>query len=442
MKARTMKFAVEEISCTEKKINIEYPYDEVQKILNSKYNKLKKKVKLKGFRPGKAPRFMLERFYGQQVKQETLQELMEESIPEALEENDIKPLAQLEYTFEETNFNEEEPIKFSAIVEVSPEFSIDGYRNLQLRKESFEVSDEEIEEKLQELREHNAYLETVESPPPVKEDDFVVIDFETNIDGKISKELSSSDFSLEIGKNIIHKDFDTHMLGMTPGEEKTFKIVYPPETPNRELAGKEVEFKVTLKEVKEKILPELDDEFAKDLGPFSDLEEVREKVREELTEAKKARSENQLRDDLYGQLNDLATFDIPQRAVKREIELMIEQFKKELKSRNLTLEDIHSSEKVLEKNYQDEAEKRVRFFLILQKIAELEGIKEEAGGKGSVNQRTIEKLIEWANITEVPEGTFEKEKTQQLQEDSKESRESEDQQSTKEEDVPEPAVQE
>ena len=437
-----MKFAVEEISCTEKKINIEYPYDEVQKILNSKYNKLKKKVKLKGFRPGKAPRFMLERFYGQQVKQETLQELMEESIPEALEENDIKPLAQLEYTFEETNFNEEEPIKFSAIVEVSPEFSIDGYRNLQLRKESFEVSDEEIEEKLQELREHNAYLETVESPPPVKEDDFVVIDFETNIDGKISKELSSSDFSLEIGKNIIHKDFDTHMLGMTPGEEKTFKIVYPPETPNRELAGKEVEFKVTLKEVKEKILPELDDEFAKDLGPFSDLEEVREKVREELTEAKKARSENQLRDDLYGQLNDLATFDIPQRAVKREIELMIEQFKKELKSRNLTLEDIHSSEKVLEKNYQDEAEKRVRFFLILQKIAELEGIKEEAGGKGSVNQRTIEKLIEWANITEVPEGTFEKEKTQQLQEDSKESRESEDQQSTKEEDVPEPAVQE
>ncbi len=404
-----MKFELEEISPTEKKINVEIPHEEVEKILSKKYRQLRKRVRIKGFRPGKAPRFMLERFYGPQVTQETVQELLETNIPKILEESKIEPLVELEYDFEEIDFKAQKPLKFSAIAEVRPEITIKDYRGIPLKKEAVEVTDEEIEEKLQELRENNAYLENVEDPAPVKEGDFVVVDFDTIIDGVKRDDLSAVDFTLEVGKAQIHADFDSQLLGMKVGETRIIKIQYAPETPNKELAGKEVQFEVTLKEVKQKVLPELDDEFARDLGDFSSLDEIREKIREELLKMKKSRSENLLREQLFNALIERSSFELPRRLVEREMALMVEQFKKELEARGLSLTDIHSSEDALKEQYRPEAERRTRLALILGKIGELEGISGDGTGSGVFTEKVVDKLIEWAEITEVPEGTVEEE---------------------------------
>ncbi|RLB09574.1 MAG: trigger factor [Deltaproteobacteria bacterium] len=411
-----MKFELEEISPTEKKINVEIPHEEVEKILSKKYKELRKRVKIKGFRPGKAPRFMLERFYGPQVNQETVQELLEINIPKILEESEIEPLVELEYDFEEIDFKGQKPLKFSAIAEVKPEITIEDYRGIPLKKEVIEVTDREVEEKLQELRENNAYLETVEEPPPVKEGDFVVIDFDTMIDGEKKDDLSAVDFTLEVGKAQIHADFDSQLLGMKVGETRSVKIQYSPETPNKELAGKEVEFKVTLEEVKQKVLPELDDEFARDLGDFSSLEEIKEKIREELLKMKESRSENMLREQLFNALLERTSFELPRRLVEREMALMVEQFKKQLEARGLTLPDIHSSEDALKEQYRPEAERRTKLALILGKIAELEGISGDGTGSGAATEKVIEKLIEWAEVTEVPEGTLEEELKKEAEE--------------------------
>ena len=438
-----MKFELEEISPTEKKINVEIPHEEVEKILSKKYNQLRKRVRIKGFRPGKAPRFMLERFYGPQVTQETVQELLETNIPKILEESKIEPLVELEYDFEEIDFKAQKPLKFSAVAEVKPEITIKDYRGIPLKKEIVEVTDEEIDEKLQELRENNAYLENVEDPDPVKEGDFVVVDFDTMIDGVKRDDLSAVDFTLEVGKAQIHADFDAQLLGMKVGETKTIKIQYAPETPNKELAGKEVQFEVTLKEVKQKVLPELDDEFARDLGDFSSLDEIREKIREELLKMKKSRSENLLREQLFNALIERSSFELPRRLVEREMALMVEQFKKELEARGLSLTDIHSSEDALGEQYRPEAERRTRLALILGKIGELEGISGDGTGSGALTEKVIDKLIEWAEITEVPEGTIEEELKKEAEEKEKagaeESEEDEDKSSDNESAEPEEA---
>ncbi len=430
-----MKFELEEISPTEKKINVEIPHDEVEKILSKKYRQLQKRVKIKGFRPGKAPRFMLERFYGPQVTQETVQELLQINIPKILEETSIEPLVELEYDFEEIDFKAQKPLKFSAIAEVKPEITIENYKGIPLKKEIVEVSDEEIEEKLQELRENNAYLETVEDPSPVKEGDFVVIDFDTTIEGSKREDLSATDFTLEIGKAQIHPDFDSQLTGMQVGETRTIKIEYSPETPNRELAGKEVEFKVTLKEIKQKVLPELDDEFAKDLGDFSSLEEIREKIREELLKMKETKSDNLLREQLFNVLIERSSLELPRRLVEREMALMVEQFKKQLEARGLTLPDIHSSEDALKEEYRPEAERRTKLALILEKIGELEGISGDGTRSGTATEKVIDKLLEWAEITEVPEGTLEEElkkETEEKKETKAETEENETEEETDE----------
>ncbi len=420
-----MKFELEEISPTEKKINVEIPHEEVEKILSKKYKELRKRVKIKGFRPGKAPRFMLERFYGPQVTQETVQELLETNIPKILEESKIEPLVELEYDFEEIDFKGQKPLKFSAIVEVKPEITIDDYKGIPLKKEMVEVTDEEVEERLEELRENNAYLETVEDPSPLKEGDFAVIDFDTFIDGEKREDLSAKDFTLEVGKAQIHADFDSQLIGMNVGETKTIKIKYAPETPNKELAGKEVEFNVTLKEIKQKIRPELDDEFARDLGDFSSLDEIKEKIKEEVLKMKESRAENLLREQLFNALIERSSFELPKRFVEREMALMVEQFKKQLEARGLTLPDIHSSEDALKEQYRPEAERRTRLALILGKIAELEGIDGDGAAGTGATEKVIEKLIEWAEITEVPEGTLEEELRKEAEKKAKAEEESE-----------------
>ncbi len=420
-----MKFELEEISPTEKKINVEIPHEEVEKILSKKYKELRKRVKIKGFRPGKAPRFMLERFYGPQVTQETVQELLETNIPKILEESKIEPLVELEYDFEEIDFKGQKPLKFSAIVEVKPEITIDDYKGIPLKKEMVEVTDEEVEERLEELRENNAYLETVEDPSPLKEGDFAVIDFDTFIDGEKREDLSARDFTLEVGKAQIHADFDSQLIGMNVGETKTIKIKYAPETPNKELAGKEVEFNVTLKEIKQKIRPELDDEFARDLGDFSSLDEIKEKIKEEVLKMKESRAENLLREQLFNALIERSSFELPKRFVEREMALMVEQFKKQLEARGLTLPDIHSSEDALKEQYRPEAERRTRLALILGKIAELEGIDGDGAAGTGATEKVIEKLIEWAEITEVPEGTLEEELRKEAEKKAKAEEESE-----------------
>ncbi len=420
-----MKFELEEISPTEKKINVEIPHEEVEKILSKKYKELRKRVKIKGFRPGKAPRFMLERFYGPQVTQETVQELLETNIPKILEESKIEPLVELEYDFEEIDFKGQKPLKFSAIVEVKPEITIDDYKGIPLKKEMVEVTDEEVEERLEELRENNAYLETVEDPSPLKEGDFAVIDFDTFIDGEKREDLSARDFTLEVGKAQIHADFDSQLIGMNVGETKTIKIKYAPETPNKELAGKEVEFNVTLKEIKQKIRPELDDEFARDLGDFSSLDEIKEKIKEEVLKMKESRVENLLREQLFNALIERSSFELPKRFVEREMALMVEQFKKQLEARGLTLPDIHSSEDALKEQYRPEAERRTRLALILGKIAELEGIDGDGAAGTGATEKVIEKLIEWAEITEVPEGTLEEELRKEAEKKAKAEEESE-----------------
>ncbi len=369
-----MDVVVETVSDLTRKLTITLPQEEVQKELDKAYRKLNKEVKLKGFRRGKIPRSVLEKNFKDQVQADVGEQLVQATYFDAVEQEKIDPVVHPDIV--KHDFPEDGTFTYVAMVDVRPEFEMKEYKGIEVEKPVTEVSDEEVEAELEELRRKHAVLRSADEDYAIARDDIAIVDFQGFHEGKPMKEVHNEDYSVDVGSGRLGEDFEEKLIGMKKGEKTLYEVDFPPEYPNPVLAGKTVEFKVDVKDVKQRIKPELDDEFAKDVSDeYETLEDLKKGIREELQKKKEEALEGDLDDRIMHKLIELNEFDVPEKLVLYEIEEMIKQTEENLKRAGLTLESAGiTREELVEKN-REVAVKRVKGDFLLKKIAELEDIK-------------------------------------------------------------------
>jgi len=367
-----MNVNVEEISSIKKKVSVEIPGDDVTKEVDSFYKDLGKKAKIKGFRPGKVPRNILERYFKDYVKAEVVQKLIGESYPKALTEANLEPVSPP--VIDPGEFNEGKSFQYSAVIDVKPDIKLEGYTGLEIEGKKEELKDEEVEQRLKSLQNLHANLKTVSEGRPIQAGDYVIVDYEASVGGKPLEGAKAVDFTVEVGSGQFIPTFEEKLIGLNPGEEKEIEVSFPEDYGYQKWAGKTILFHVKIKEIKEKILPVLDDEFAKDLGDYSSLEELKTKLRGEIEKEKELALERQLKDQVVDQLLEANPFEVPESLVEEQAKALASDMKLRLAAQGVDLKNLGVTEEKLQGDYQAMAQKQVKTFLILEKIASQEGI--------------------------------------------------------------------
>ena len=318
-----MNIEVEQLSNVERKITVQIPWETVQEELDAAYRGLQKRARVRGFRPGKVPRKVLEQYYRQTVEGEVVGRLVDEGFRNAVEAHELFPISQpsLE-AFPDVQKGEE--LRFIATVEVKPEIKVKSVEGLSVERKIREVTPEEIEAELLALREKATIIEAVEDREEAEAGDLTVIDFFGFVGGETFKGGKGINYTVEIGANQMVPGFEEQLVGMRIGEEKTFVLQYPESEGAEEARGREVEWKVELKELKRKLLPDLDDEFAKDLGEYDSLDELRAGIQKNLSTREDAKSRRHLRQQVLDALVEANPFEVPDSMVERQIEFILQ----------------------------------------------------------------------------------------------------------------------
>ena len=362
-----MNFIWEDIEPTTKKLKVEVPAETVTDRIQKALVQVRRSSKFKGFRPGKAPLAMIKRMYGAQIEQEVTQELINESVPIALDETEYELAAAP--NLEESDYKDGEPYRFTLALEIKPQFDISGYDGIELSRDSVNVTGEMIDERLEQFRQAYATTKTVEEDRPLKEGDLALIDYQTFVDGEPLEGGVNSNYQLEVGSGVFNEDFESELVGLSKDENKEITVTFDDKHYNPKLAGKEARFEVKVIDIKEKILPDLNDEFAKDLGgEFEGLDDLKKQVEEDLIKVEERRVEESLQNMLKEKLSGLVELDIPESMVQRELESMIANMKFNLERSGLSLETAGMSEEKLREEYQPTALKQVKTSLILERI--------------------------------------------------------------------------
>ena len=367
-----MKASVEEISPIKKKVSVEIPEDQVAKEVESFYKDLGKKAKIKGFRPGKVPRNILERYFKDYVKTEVIQKLIEETYPKALSETHLEPVSPP--VVDPGEFEGGKPFQYSAVIEVKPDIQLGGYTGLKIEGKKEEVKDEEVEERLKTLQNLHANLKTISEARPIQAGDYVILDYEASLGGKPLEGGKAIDFTVEVGSGQFIPTLEEKLIGLKPEEEREIEVSFPEDYGYQKWAGKTLSFQVKIKEIKEKILPPLDDEFAKDLGDYSSFEELRAKLKGEIEKEKELALERQLKDRVVDQLLEANPFEVPESLVEEQAKALVSDTKLRLAAQGVDLKNLGVSEEKLQGDYRAVAQRQVKTFLILERIAGQEGI--------------------------------------------------------------------
>ncbi|MBW2122921.1 MAG: trigger factor, partial [Deltaproteobacteria bacterium] len=302
-----MDVRVEELGPTRKKIHVVVPQEAVKKEIEDVYVALRKTAKVKGFRPGKIPREILKRYYNDYVTEQVISRLIESTYKGAISESKILPVSLP--NLENEGLTEGKPFRYSAVVEVEPEIKVDDYVGIPVTKGEIRVEEKEVAERLARLQQLHAQLRRIEEERPVREGDFVLIDFRGTMDGKPFKGGQGQGVSVEIGAGGFAGEIENGLIGARCDEEREIEAVFPEDHRDRALAGKKASFRVKVREIREKVIPPLDDEFAKDLGSES-LEELREKVRGKIEEEKRLEVEREMNEQILDHLKEKNRFEV------------------------------------------------------------------------------------------------------------------------------------
>ncbi len=366
-----MKSVIEEINPVKKKITIEIEPESVAKEMDKAIKDVAKKAKIPGFRPGKAPKNVVEKHYGEEVRSEVINRLISDSYLTALREHKLSPvdMPKIENIAELVKGS---PLSYTATVEVRPVIQLGVYDGIEVTEKDLAVSDAELNQTLDRLREMYAQLEVVDGQELAK-DHTAIIDFEGFHDGKAIEGAKAEDYLLAMGSGNLIPGFEDQLLGMKKGETREIQVTFPADYTNKEIAGKEARFSVTLKEIKKKILPELNDEFAKDTGGHKTLEELKARIKEDLEARKRDEQGSAQREELMSKLVDAHAFDVPQGMVEHELQTMARQQATRFAKQGMDIKSF-DVKKFMEKN-RDLAVKRVKGILLLEEIAEKEKIE-------------------------------------------------------------------
>ena len=372
-----MSVQVEKLEKNMAKLTVEVSQEQFQDAMKKAFNKNKNRFNIPGFRRGKAPMSMIEKMYGEGVfYEDAADEAINATCMDAMNESGLDIVSRPEVTVEQ--IGKDKPFIYSALVAVKPEVTLGEYKGVEVQKADAEVTDADVEAELKRVQDQNARLVTVDDRP-VADGDQTVIDFEGYVDGETFDGGSAEDFQLTIGSHAFIDTFEEQLIGKNIGEECEVNVTFPTEYHAKELAGKPAMFKVTVKEIKVKELPELDDEFASEVSEFETLDEYKEDIKAKLSERKQkaAASENENR--VVDKVVENASMEIPDRMLDGQIDNMVQEMARNMESQGLSM-DLYlkytgmTSEQIREQ-MRPQAEKRIKTRLTLEAVVKAENIQ-------------------------------------------------------------------
>ena len=382
-----MSLQVEKLEKNMAKLTVEVPAEQFEKALTTAFNKNKSRFNIPGFRKGKAPQAMVEKMYGVEVLYEdAINEALDATYGDAVTESELDVVSRPEIDVVQVEKGKE--LIYTATVAVKPEVTLGEYKGIEVEKASAEVSDEDIEAELKKVQEQNSRLITVEDRA-VEDGDQTVVDFEGFVDGTPVEGGKGEDYPLTIGSHSFIDTFEEQLIGKNIGEECEVNVTFPEEYHAKELAGKPAVFKVTVKEIKRKELPELNDEFAGEVSEFETLEEYKNDVKAKLslTKQKEAATENE--NHVVDKVVENATMDIPEPMIDSQVNNMVNDYARRMQSQGLSLEQYMQftgmTIDTLKEQMKPQAVKRIQTRLVLEAIVKAENI--------TVSDEAVEKEI-------------------------------------------------
>jgi len=360
------------------RLDVEVSPEAVRKGVEAKVRELRRDVRVPGFRPGRAPRRVIENRVGRDyIYMEALQEELPRWYSEAVVESNLRPIDRPEIHFDEP-LDEQKGFKFSATVEVRPEATLGPYKGLEVPRREVEISEENVEETMEELRGQFATLAAAEGRP-VQEGDFVILDYAgERMTGGSLEGAEAEDYMLEVGRGELLEDFEKNLVGMNAGERKQFAVTFPADYEEEALRGQSVLFRVHVKEIKERELPPLDDEFAKEASEFETVEEFRVAIREQLEAEAERRVAGEFRGRVLEVVAEGAEVEVPEVMVEEKAEEMVESFERSIRSQGIEPEQYYrfagSSPEEVKERVRDDATDTVQKELVLDGVAAAEGI--------------------------------------------------------------------
>jgi len=359
-----------------REISVEIPADEVARETEVIIQKYQKVARLPGFRTGHVPASIIKQRFGEEVKSDVVEALVPKYFRREAEKQGLMPVSQPRVT--DLHIHDSEPLRFKASFEVMPEIPVEGYKELRADKPEIVVSEEEVEQAVHNVREQHATFTSVEGRP-LADGDFA----QASLDGRPKDAQATKDANpvrmdevlVEIGGKNTMPEFTEHLRGAAAGEERTFEVDYPQDASDKRLAGKTFSYTVKIHAIKQKSLPELNDEFAKELGEFTSMDAVKKQIRENMEAEKRHTAEHEAKDKLVAELGKRNEFEVPESLVERQIDLRLERGLRALAAQGMKMEDMKKMDLPrLRVGQREQALQDVKSSLLLERIAELEKI--------------------------------------------------------------------
>ena len=405
-----MSVQVEKLEKNMAKLTVKVSAEDFKAAIKKAFNKNKNRFAIPGFRKGKAPQAMIEKMYGEGVfYEDAADEAINASYAEAMKESGLDIVSRPEVTIEK--IGKDEPFVYSALVAVKPEVTLGQYKGVEVEKADASVSAEDVEAELKKVQEQNARLLTVEDRG-VEDGDQTVIDFEGFVDGKGFEGGKAEDYPLTIGSHSFIDTFEEQLIGKKIGEECEVNVTFPTEYHAADLAGKPATFKVTVKEIKVKELPELNDEFASEVSEFDTLDEYKKDVEKKLVEKKEIEANSKNEDAVVAKVVENATMEIPDKMIDAQAENMVQDMARRMQSQGLSL-DMYlkytgMTVEQMKEQARPDAEKRIRTRLVLEAVAKAENIQisdekvdEEVAKMAEAYKMEVEKLKSYMSESDV-----------------------------------------
>ena len=372
-----MSVKVENLEHNMAKLTIEVSAEELEKALNTAYNKQKKQISVPGFRKGKVPRAMIEKMYGAEIfYEDAANELMQQTYPSAIDESGVDIVSRP--TVDVVQIEKGKPFIYTAEVATRPEVTLGKYMGVTVTKIDTSVTEDEVEAELENQRNTNARTVTV-TDRPVKEGDTAVIDFEGFVDGVAFDGGKAENHSLEIGSHSFIDTFEDQLVGKNAGDEVEVNVTFPEQYQAADLAGKPAVFKVKINEIKAKELPELNDEFAQDVAGVDTLAEYKEELKKNLTEKKENEAKKTKEDEAIQKIIDKSKMDLPKAMIDTQCETMVNEFAQRIAQSGLSMDQYLQFSGMtvdqLKEQVRPEAETRIKSSLVLEQIAKEENIE-------------------------------------------------------------------
>ncbi|HXE95543.1 MAG TPA: trigger factor [Dongiaceae bacterium] len=367
-----MQVHVEDISSVQKKITIEIPAEQVNEEIEKAYSAIQKKAKIQGFRPGKAPMQLIKRTYSDAMRDDVMRRLYQQTLYKAMDEHKVEPIDSP--TIESDILEPGAPFKYSAIFEVMPQILLKEYTGLIVNKEIYVSKPESIDDELKRMQENMAQMIPLDEDAAVENGHTVSVDYTVEVEGSPEENSGDQTAEVEVGTNRLLPGFEEQLIGMKYGESKKFTLELPANADQPESAKKMGVFSVTVKEIKRKELPELDDDFAQQFGEYDTMEDLRAKMAEYHERHEKERIDNELKERVIQELIKKNPLDVPESMVKKQLDYMFENLKNRLKSQQMSLEMMGLDAESFRARFRDDAIDKVKGGLLLMALVEKENV--------------------------------------------------------------------